>query len=455
MAKKQSAKDRMKAAEQWVNDYQPKKFGVGNFQKNLENGIALGHVALGIDPNLAKKHFKQKDLQKPKIGPFPNKVRITAFIEFCKAYGCDERDVFRTVYLSEPKDQKDLDHVVRTLENLSSLIESKGGKQSRLIGISGRKKLAQSNDPNYKKAQSQSVDSYGIVKHPNVAKSSWTAKQYDATHKSKPKTNTSSTPSNVGKVNTSKWDNKNTSTSAPKKWGNNNNTNNSVKSALWGNNNTTKNKPTPPPAPKTNTNKKKASFPSWSNKKNDNNNNDDYKAPPKSSNSGLTYTDNPNKNKSFGFSAEQKQKQASKYNMDMEKQVVSWINKVVGGVKGGGAANLQKSLKDGTILCKLINSIKPNSIKSKICTAGVGKTGAMASFNDKQRINEFSRCAKQMGLMAASSFEADDLWEGNNMTAVLVGLYGFGVVCQQKKYPGAKGGIVGKGKNQNRGGGLY
>eukprot|EP00483_Globobulimina_turgida_P012709 UN12732 len=141
--------------------------------------------------------------------------------------------------------------------------------------------------------------------------------------------------------------------------------------------------------------------------------------------------------------------------MDMEKQVVSWINKCVGGVRGGGAGNLQASLKNGVILAKLANKIKPGSIKAKICTSGVGKSGAMANFADKQRINEFSRVAKQLGLQAASSFEADDLWEGKNMTAVLVGLYGFGVVCHQKKYGGANGGITGKGAKCNRGGSLY
>ena len=79
-SKKQSAKDRMKAAELWVNDYQPKKFNTGNFHKNLESGIALGYVAMGIDANLAKKHFKQKDLTHPKIGPFPNRGMIVCYL---------------------------------------------------------------------------------------------------------------------------------------------------------------------------------------------------------------------------------------------------------------------------------------------------------------------------------------------------------------------------------------
>lgn len=170
----------MKQAEEWVNAFQPsgKSFSTGNFQKNLENGLALAYVALGVDQNVAKKHFKQKDLTKPKIGPFPNKVRVTAFVDFCKSYGCDERDLFRTVYLTEPKDQKDLDTVVRTLENLSSLIDSKGGSQPSCIGVKGRKKLVASKN----QGNNGDYDAYGIVKHANVARSNWTAKQYDATH---------------------------------------------------------------------------------------------------------------------------------------------------------------------------------------------------------------------------------------------------------------------------------
>ena len=107
------------------------------------------------------------------------------------------------------------------------------------------------------------------------------------------------------------------------------------------------------------------------------------------------------------------------------------------------------------VLCKLINCIKPNSIKNKVMTQAVGKTGAMASFADKQRINEYSKMAKSMGLPSASMFEAEDLWEGKNMTAVLNGLYGFGVLCHQKKIAGAKGGIVGSGAMDNYGNKLY
>lgn len=57
--------------------------------------------------------------------------------------------------------------------------------------------------------------------------------------------------------------------------------------------------------------------------------------------------DHSNDSASFGFSKEQQAKQASKYNDKMEKSVVSWINKVVGGgsVQGGGPLTLQSSLK--------------------------------------------------------------------------------------------------------------
>merc|ERR1712032_1141038 len=118
-------------------------------------------------------------------------------------------------------------------------------------------KLATSNNKDYKKAQSAQYDTFGIVKHPNVAKSSWTAKQYDATHQTK-------TPS---KVNTSKWNKpkpaptSSSSSSSTSKW-------NKPKSApaTKTNNNASKwndPKPKPPPPPQNTYN---------------NNNNDDYKS---------------------------------------------------------------------------------------------------------------------------------------------------------------------------------
>merc|ERR1712228_7180 len=154
------------------------------------------------------------------------------------------------------------------------------------------------------------------------------------------------------------------------------------------------------------------------------------------------------KNEAFGLSAEINQRMAEKYSMSMEKNVVEWINKVIVDendedlkVNGGGAENLRSSLKNGVILCELINKIQPQSIKKKIVKSKVGQSGAMANFADKQRINEYSRVAKEMGLEVSSSFEAEDLWDGKNMTAVLVGLHAFGKMCSRNKIENAMGGI--------------
>eukprot|EP01083_Nonionella_stella_P064937 169736_1 len=102
-----------------------------------------------------------------------------------------------------------------------------------------------------------------------------------------------------------------------------------------------KTKPKPPPAPKTKpkTVHKPPPAPTKSN--------DDYKK--QSTGKSPVYDGNDVSNPSFGLSAESKAKQASKYNLDMERQVVEWVNRCVNQqmqVQGGGAGNFKSSLKD-------------------------------------------------------------------------------------------------------------
>eukprot|EP01084_Bolivina_argentea_P043703 80495_1 len=59
---------------------------------------------------------------------------------------------------------------------------------------------------------------------------------------------------------------------------------------------------------------------------------------------------------------------------------------------------------------------------------------------DMQRIAAFNKAAKRLGLPQHASFEGGDLRDGNNMTAVLNGLYSFGRTCNNKNI--AKGGIT-------------
>ncbi|XP_030630108.1 calponin-3b isoform X2 [Chanos chanos] len=67
-----------------------------------------------------------------------------------------------------------------------------------------------------------------------------------------------------------------------------------------------------------------------------------------------------NKGPAYGLSAEVKSKIAQKYDPQKEDELRYWIEEVTGMPIGD---NFQAGLKDGVILCELINKLQPGSIK--------------------------------------------------------------------------------------------
>ena len=102
----------------------------------------------------------------------------------------------------------------------------------------------------------------------------------------------------------------------------------------------------------------------------------------------------------FGLDAELARKQAEKYDHNAEKQAKDWIEAVTGERLEGafGAA-----LKNGQALCKLINTIKPGSVK-KIETS-------VMPFKQMENISNFLRACRALGVREYELFETIDLYE--------------------------------------------
>jgi transgelin len=78
----------------------------------------------------------------------------------------------------------------------------------------------------------------------------------------------------------------------------------------------------------------------------------------------------------------------------------------------------EDALKDGIILCKLMNKIKPGSIK-KINTSG-------ASFKMMENINMFGTAIKSYGVADLDVFQTVDLWEQKDISQVTMTLFALG-----------------------------
>ena len=136
--------------------------------------------------------------------------------------------------------------------------------------------------------------------------------------------------------------------------------------------------------------------------------------------------------KGFGLTAETKNKIAGKYNEAEEQECLEWIAAVLEdpnlfkGVSGQNAT--KEKLKDGVILCNLINKLAPGSVK-KI------NNNKMA-FKQMENIGNFLDALTRYGVNKSDTFQTVDLYEGQNMHQVIVGIQALGRKAQANGYNG-------------------
>jgi len=109
---------------------------------------------------------------------------------------------------------------------------------------------------------------------------------------------------------------------------------------------------------------------------------------------------------------------------------MKWIEELVGEKLDNG---LEASLKDGIILCKLANAIKPGSVKNI-------STKKMPTMQ-RENINAYLTACKDLGLQKHDLFVTNDLFEGKNIPVVVDNLYSLGSLCMTMK--NFKGPVIG------------
>ncbi|MBN3323939.1 CNN3 protein, partial [Atractosteus spatula] len=128
-----------------------------------------------------------------------------------------------------------------------------------------------------------------------------------------------------------------------------------------------------------------------------------------------------NKGPAYGLSAEVKSKIAQKYDSQKEEELRYWIEDVTGMPIGD---NFQKGLKDGVILCELINKIQPGSVK-KI-------NHSKLNWHKLENLGNFIKAILTYGLKPNDIFEANDLFENGNMTQVQTTLLALASMAKTK-----------------------
>ena len=86
-------------------------------------------------------------------------------------------------------------------------------------------------------------------------------------------------------------------------------------------------------------------------------------------------------------------------------------------------SSLQETLKTGEVLCRLVNTLKPGSVKK------IG-SGSMP-FKQMENISQYVSACSALGVPAFETFQTVDLYENKNMMAVVINLHALGRAAQR------------------------
>lgn len=139
-----------------------------------------------------------------------------------------------------------------------------------------------------------------------------------------------------------------------------------------------------------------------------------------------------NKGPAYGLSREVEQKIAQKYDPELEERLVEWIMAQTGvGRPEAGKSGFQMWLKDGSVLCELMNSLNGNkNIKIKNSTM---------AFKQMEQISLFLTAAEKYGITKTDMFQTVDLFEGKDLAAVQRTLMSLGCLAVTKDDGNYKG----------------
>ncbi|XP_048381375.1 transgelin-3-like isoform X1 [Stegostoma tigrinum] len=137
-----------------------------------------------------------------------------------------------------------------------------------------------------------------------------------------------------------------------------------------------------------------------------------------------------NQGPKYGFSRQVQQKIDQKYDSELEGQLVDWIM-LQCSTEGPTGPQLQRPppgkaafhqwLKDGSVLCHLINSLNPPE-RRPIKRIQVSER----AFTQMEQISQFLKAMTDYGLTATDLFQTVDLWEAKNLPAVQQSLMALG-----------------------------
>ncbi|CAH1794096.1 unnamed protein product, partial [Owenia fusiformis] len=151
-----------------------------------------------------------------------------------------------------------------------------------------------------------------------------------------------------------------------------------------------------------------------------------------------------NRPKGYGMTAELANKKAAKFDPDLAQEAMTWIHDVLNTGDNGQQElakkmefvpfttqkDVQDVLKDGIILCKLINIINPGSVR-KINLSKL-------AFKQMENIRNFLTACENIGMNKIDLFQTVDVYEGTNIPHVINGIFALGRKAQMIGFDGPR-----------------
>lgn len=146
-----------------------------------------------------------------------------------------------------------------------------------------------------------------------------------------------------------------------------------------------------------------------------------------------------NKSRGFGLTAELNKKKAAKFDADRANEALEWCKAMLEH-HGADAAlieritnvesmeDVSKILKDGHILCTIINVMYPNCVK-KINKIDNPNSPFKISKENENIANFLKACEEKASCHKGDLFQTVDLYEANNIPCVVDAIYSLGRKC--------------------------
>uniref|UniRef100_A0A8D9ADW0 Transgelin n=1 Tax=Cacopsylla melanoneura TaxID=428564 RepID=A0A8D9ADW0_9HEMI len=123
---------------------------------------------------------------------------------------------------------------------------------------------------------------------------------------------------------------------------------------------------------------------------------------------------------------------AGKRDPQEEREAQVWIEQIIG-ERFPPNVPYEDVLRDGIILCKLMNRLSPGCI-TRLNTSG-------GDYKSMDNINQFQKACIGYGVDDVDLFQTVDLWERKNIAAVTMTIFAIGRTCY--KHPEFRGPYLG------------